>query len=98
MRAHRATHRVRVLCRVLAVSASGYYAWLGRPVSKRAQVDADLSDRIRAIHARSRGTYGVPRVHAELVAEKIALSRNRVARLMQAGGLQGVSGSLPGDR
>ena len=53
MRAHRAIHGVRVLCRVLGVSASGYYAWLGRPASHRAQVDADLSDRIRAIqHAR----------------------------------------------
>jgi putative transposase len=82
---------VRVLCRVLAVSASGYYAWLGRAASKRAQGDANLSDRIRTIHARSRGTYGVPRVHAELVAEKVAVSRKRVARLMRACGLQGVS-------
>jgi putative transposase len=80
---------VRVLCRVLAVSASGYYAWLGRAASKRAQGDANLSDRIRTIHARSRGTYGVPRVHAELVAETV--SRKRVARLMRACGLQGVS-------
>jgi putative transposase len=84
-------HRVRVLCRVLGVSASGYYAWIGRPVCVRAQRDAELSDRIRAIHARSRGTYGVPRVHAELVAEKITVSRKRVARLMRASGLQGVS-------
>ena len=91
MRAHRATYRVRVVCRVLEVSASGYYAWLGRPVSRRAQGDADLGDRIRAIHARSRGTYGVPRVHAELGAEKIAVGRKRVARLMRAQGLQGVS-------
>ncbi len=91
MRAHRASHRVRLLCRVLEVSASGYYAWLGRPVCQRAQMDAGLSDRIRAIHARSRGTYGVPRVHAELVAEKVAVGRKRVARLMQACGLQGVS-------
>jgi putative transposase len=84
-------HRVRVLCRVLGVSASGYYAWIGRPVCVRAQRDAELSDRIRAIHARSRGTYGVPRVHAELVAEKIRVGRKRVARLMRASGLQGVS-------
>jgi putative transposase len=91
VRAHRATHRVRALCRVLGVSASGYYAWLGRPASHRAQVDAELSDRIRAIHARSRGTYGVPRMHAELVAEKIAVGRKRVARLMRTGRLQGVS-------
>ncbi len=84
-------HRVRVLCRVLGVSASGYYACVGRPASARAQRDAELSDRIRAIHTRSRGTYGVPRVHAELVAEKITVGRKRVARLMRASRLQGVS-------
>jgi len=91
VRAHRATHTVRALCHVLEVSASGYYAWLVRPASQRARTDADLSDRIRAIHARSRGTYGVPRVHAELTEEKIAVGRKRVARLMRAAGLQGAS-------
>jgi putative transposase len=91
VRAHRATHRVRGLCRVLGVSASGYYAWVGRPVSVRAQRDAELSDRIRAIHTRSRGTYGAPRVHAELVAEQISVGRKRVARLMRRACLQGVS-------
>ena len=84
-------HRVRGLCRVLGVSASGYYAWMGRPASARAERDAELSDRIRAIHARSRGTYGVPRVHAELAAEQIAVGHKRVARLMRASRLQGVS-------
>ena len=91
MRAHRATHSVRALCRVLGVSTSGYYAWRTRAASHRAQVDAELSDRIRAIHARSRGTYGVPRVHAELVADKIVVGSKRVARLMRRAGLQGVS-------
>jgi len=91
VRAHRATHRVRVVCRVLGVSPSGYYAWLGRPVSTRAQMDADLSDRIRAIHERSRGTYGVPRMHAELVADKLTVGRKRVARLMRTARLRGVS-------
>jgi putative transposase len=91
VRAHRATHKVRVSCRVLGVSASGYYAWLVRPASKRARADADLGDRVRAIHARSRGTYGVPRVHAELAAEKIAIGKKRVARLMRAACLQGAS-------
>ena len=91
MRAHRANHKVRALCRVLGVSASGYYAWRNRPASKRARADAELGDRVRAIHARSRGTYGVPRVHAELAAAKIAIGKKRVARLMRAACLQGAS-------
>ena len=91
MRAHRATHRVTAVCRVLGVSPSGDYAWLSRPASKRAQVDTALSDRIRAIHARSRGTYGAPRIHAELGAEQVAVGRKRVARLMRQARLQGVS-------
>ena len=91
MRAHRARHTVRAMCRVLGVSPSGYYAWLLRPASKRATADAQMADRIRAIHKRSHGTYGVPRVHAELAAEKTAIGKKRVARLMQAAGLQGVS-------
>lgn len=91
MRAHRATHSVTALCRMLEVSTSGYYAWLIRPTSKRARADAALTDRVRAIHVRSRGTYGVPRVHAELVAEQIPVGRKRVARLMRRACLQGVS-------
>lgn len=91
MRAHRATHSVTALCRMLEVSTSGYYAWLIRPASKRARADAVLTDRVRAIHVRSRGTYGVPRVHAELMAEEIPVGRKRVARLMRRACLQGVS-------
>jgi putative transposase len=91
VRVHRATHRVSVLCRVLGVSTSGYYAWVVRPASNRARADANLMARVRAIHERSRGTYGVPRVHAELVADKIAIGRKRVARLMRTARLQGVS-------
>jgi putative transposase len=80
-----------MLCRLLEISASGYYAWSTRPASARARADAELLDRIRAIHARSRGTYGVPRIHAELAAQGIQVSRKRVARLMGAAGLAGVS-------
>jgi putative transposase len=90
VRAHRATHTVRALCRGLGVSASGYYAWLQRPASPRARADATLSERIRVIHASSRGTYGAPRVHAELRAEQVAVGIKRVARLMRAAGVQGV--------
>jgi len=82
---------VATVCRVLGVSASGYYAWHHRPRSARAHADAALTEEIRAIHARSRGTYGAPRVHAELAAQGVHVGRKRIARLMQAAGLAGVS-------
>jgi putative transposase len=91
VRAHQGTHCVATMCRVLGVSASGYYAWQSRPRSARAQADRGLLEQIRAIHERSRGTYGAPRVHAELAAQEIHIGRKRVARLMQAAGLVGVS-------
>ena len=80
-----------MMCRLLSVAPSGYYAWRRRSPSERSQVDAALGARIRAIHERSRGTYGVPRIRAELAAEGQAVSRKRVARLMHDAGLQGVS-------
>ncbi len=80
-----------MMCRVLEVSPSGYYAWLKRPPSRRAQEDAKLTARIRQLHQRSKGTYGVPRIHADLVAEGWRVSRKRVARLMKAANLCGVS-------
>jgi hypothetical protein len=64
----KATYPVAVLCRALQVSRAGYYAWARRGVSTRAQADAALTHQIRTIHDGSRGTYGVPRVHAELHA------------------------------
>ena len=63
----RAAFPVATMCRVLGVSPSGFWAWLRRDPSDRAVSDAALTDRIRTIHARSRGTYGCPRVHAELL-------------------------------
>jgi putative transposase len=91
VRVHQATHPIATLCRVLGVSASGYYAWATRPASARATADADLSAQIRAIHERSRGTYGERRVHAELSAAGIHVGRKRITRLMRAMGLAGVS-------
>lgn len=79
------------MCRVLGVSTSGYYAWLGRLPPRRAREDVRLRERIEEIYARSRGTYGAPRIHAELRAEGIRISRKRVARLMREAGLAGVS-------
>ena len=66
--AERATYPVAVLCRVLEVSKSGYYAWRSRAPSKRSREDYALTQKIREVHRRSRETYGSPRVHAELCA------------------------------
>lgn len=80
-----------MMCRVLEVSTSGYYAWLKRPVSQREREAVELTKHIKKIHARSRKTYGAPRIHAQLAKEGIHVGRKRVARLMKAAGLQGVS-------
>jgi len=82
---------VAVACRVLRVSTSGYYEWRGRAPSPRAVADAALTAQIREIHASSRGTYGVPRVHAELrLGRGVRCGRKRIARLMRAERLYGV--------
>jgi putative transposase len=86
----RADHRVRTMCRLLGVSASGYWAWRGRAPSARSLGDAELLAKIRAIHKASRGIYGVPRVHAELRESGVRCGRKRVARLMRQAGLVGV--------
>jgi putative transposase len=91
MRRNQADYPVRVMCRCLGVSPSGYYGWLGREPSRRAVRDAVLTKRIKAVHEFSRGTYGCPRVHAELRATGERVGRKRVARLMRAIGLEGVS-------
>ena len=78
-----------MLCRLLGVSRSGYYAWRRRPPSTRARADQGLSRRIREIHAQSRGTYGTPRIWAELHHAGVTCSRKRVARLLRQAGLQG---------
>ena len=91
MKALRAAPAIATLCRVLEVSPSGYYAWHRRPASPRVREDAALTAEIEAIHIHSRGTYGAPRIHAELVARGRRVSRKRVARLMRAAQLRGVS-------
>ena len=73
------------------VSPSGYYVWLRRSVSRRAREDAMLLSRIRLIHQRSYGTYGAPRIHAELRELGIRAGRKRVARLMRMAAISGVS-------
>jgi putative transposase len=79
------------MCRLLGVSSSGYQAWVKRRRSRRAQTDAALIAAIGAAHAASHGTYGAPRVHAELAAKGVRVGRKRVARLMSQAGLAGVS-------
>ena len=91
MIAHQGTHRVAVMSRVLSVSRSGYYAWRKRGPSQRAVADAELTEQIRAIHACSRGTYGSPRIHAELREHDVRVGRKRIARLMASAGIEGVS-------
>jgi putative transposase len=86
--AEKAWAPVTTLCRVLEVSRSGFYAWEDRDRSKRSMDDGKLAVEIVAIHKASRGTYGSPRVHAELHALGIAVSRKRVARLMRTLGLE----------
>lgn len=77
------------MCAVLEVSASGYYAWRGRPQSMRAQAGRSLLADIRRVHADNRAVYGSPRVHAALRGEDRRVGLNRVARLMRRHGIQG---------
>ena len=79
------------MCRVLEVSTSGYYAWRVRNPSVHTVRDVALTERVRAIHTRSRGTYGVPRIHAELADDGVHVGRKRVGRLMRKAGPQGVT-------
>jgi putative transposase len=83
--------RVAVACRMLRVSTSGYYQWRDRPPSLRAVADQALTVQIREVHACSRGTYGAPRVHAELrLGRGVRCGRKRVARLMRTANLCGI--------
>lgn len=79
------------MCRVFGVSLSGFYAWNSRAPSARAIRDAEVTARIRVFHARSKGTYGAPRIQQDLHDEGIRIGKKRVARLMKADGLEGVS-------
>ena len=78
------------MCRVLTISTSGYYAWRDREPSARAKKDEQLRAKIRHFHTESRGTYGAPRIHADLVEADEHIGCKRVARLMKAEGLRGV--------
>ena len=91
MKRHQADYPIATMCRLLGLSTSGYYARRDRPPSQRVKSDAVLTEKIAASHGRSRGTYGVPRIHADLAAEGQRVGRKRVGRLMRDAGLAGVS-------
>ena len=84
---NQADYPVATMCRVLKVSKSGLYAWRGRGLSDRARNDIRLTAQLEAIHRHSHGTYGAPRVHAELHHHGMHVSRKRVARLMRMAAL-----------
>ena len=88
---HQASYPIVTMCELLGVSSSGYYAWVKRRPSRRSETDAALITEIRTAHGASHGSYGAPRVHAELAAKGTYIGRKRVARLMMQAGLAGVS-------
>lgn len=86
---HRNRWPVRVMCRVLGVSAAGFYAWLKRPASRRAKTNAALLEQISRIHQQHHGLIGSPTVCSLLREQGVACSRGRVGRLMRAAGIRG---------
>ena len=89
--ANQADLSVRTMCRVLGVSASGFYAWRERAPSQRSIANAVMTERIRQIHQDCYESYGMPRVRAELIEQGVCISRQRVARLMRQAGIHGIS-------
>lgn len=87
--AQKAHHDITVLCRLLKVSRSGFYAWRARPLSPRAVADEVLTEQIRVAYTENRQVYGAPRIHAELADAGVYVGRKRVARLMRAAGIVG---------
>jgi len=85
---HRGQYPLTSLCRVLAVSTSGFYRWERHPGSRREKENLRLVTHIKAVHKQSRKTYGSPRIHAELCNQGIRCGKNRVARLMKQRGIQ----------
>ena len=87
----KAHYPMRILCRVLRVSRSGYYAWRSRKPSARQLEDERLRPKVVEAFELGRGTYGSPRVRGELVDQGFEIGRKRVARLMRELRLQGVT-------
>lgn len=90
--AEKHNHAISLLCRVLEVSRAAYYRWKACPLSPRAAANLVLVEKIRKAHADSNGTYGSPRIHAELVDQGVKASRGRIARLMASADIVGRRG------
>ncbi len=86
----KAFYPVNLLCQLLNVSRSGFYAWKSRPPSKRRLADEVLAEQIGGSYQASRNTYGAPGVHEDLVDAGVRVGRKRVARIMREHGWQGV--------
>jgi transposase InsO family protein len=84
---NRASYSIRMMCRALKVSRSGYYDWRGRPESERARRHRALTAKIHYFHQASRETYGSPRLHTDLVESGERVGKNTVALLMQRAGI-----------
>ena len=91
IRDHANLFPVRMMCKILGVSVSGYYGSRDRPVSVTTRRQRELGDKIRVIHAARKGRYGSPRVHAELVAAGENCCVNTVAKVMKSLGIQAIS-------
>jgi putative transposase len=91
--AEKTTHSVALLCRILGVARSSFYAWLAaRPAAAARQADEDaLAAQIPRIHTGSRGAYGVPRVHAALRRQGLVVNRKKVERVMTEAGIRGIT-------
>ena len=98
IQAEKAAYPVEVLCRVLDVARSGFYAWRQRPLSTRAHENQRLTTRIRTCYQAARGRYGSPRIHQDLQAQGLRVGRHRVARLMRLQGLRSLSRRRPWKR
>lgn len=92
VKTHRDKYSVQMMCRVLGVASSGYYEWLQRPISNRAQEDARLLRLIRASFVASQGVYGAPRVFLDLREAGETCSKHRVTRLMRLNNLRALHG------
>ena len=90
IQAEKAQYPVDVLCRVMAVARSGFYAWCQQPISRRGQQNQALLAQIRRCHQDSDGRYGSPRIHRDLRAQGVRISRHRVARVMRLHGIRGI--------
>ena len=83
----RTQYSVRMMCRAMSVSRSGYYDWVDRPESTRAQRHRALTEKIRYFHQASRDTYGAPRIRKDFLESGEQVGENTVALLMQRAGI-----------